>query len=280
LRLVAAKLNRKILTAPTTGAPVREVNGWLAVATMFEALQLYDEQVESTRRAVATGDPLARVRAVELALLAGDVESAQGLLQSLLDSDERSERILRDLAYAHAHLAMAVGDVQAARSALELTGDWNGRAGLEWLAFAVAGRQLDIAVVAAEHLLEQARLGGPIGNPEVERVFMLVHDLVDIEGAAERILELAERLPTDGDLSPLARLKVRALLYDRLGRFDEAVEASMQVERLGILDFELMTLRLRGLRRLGQTERAERLQRRLRKLDPGFNADPVSLSFG
>jgi hypothetical protein len=77
----------------------------------------------------------------------------------------------------------------------------------------------------------------------------------------------------------LARLKVRALLYDRLGRFDGAVEASMQVERLGILDFELMELRLRGLRRLGRTEEAERLQRRLRKLEPGFNPDPVSLPF-
>lgn len=280
LRLVAAKLDRKILTAPTTGDPVPEVNGWLALAAMFEALHLYDEQVESTRRAVATGDPLARVRAVELALLAGNVETAQELLQSLLDSGERPERILRDLAYAHAHLAMAVGDVQAARSALELTGDWNGRAGLEWLDFAVAGRQLDIAVAAAERLLEQAGLGGSIGNPEVERVFVLLHELVDIEGAAERILELAERLPADDDLSPLAQLKVRALLYDRLGRFDEAVETSMKVERLGILDFELMTLRLRGLRRLGQTERAERLQRRLRKLDPEFDAEPVSLPFG
>ena len=257
-----------------------EVNGWLAVAAMFEALQLYDEQVESTFRAVATGDPLARVRAVELALLTGDVENARELLQSLLDSGERPQRIVRDLAYAHAHLAMAVGDVQAAHEALELTGDWNGRAGLEWLAFAVASRQFDIAVAAAERLLEQARLGGPIGNPEVERVFVLLYELVDSRDTAQRILELAERLPTDEDLSPLARLKVRALLYDRLGRFDEAVEASMQVERLGILDFELMTLRLRGLRRLGQTERAERLQRRLRKLDPGFNADPVSLPFG
>jgi len=280
LRLVAAKLKSRTLTAPTTGAPVAEVNGWLAVAAMFEALQLYDEQLESTLRAVATGDPLARVRAVELALLAGDVESAQGLLQTLIDSGERPERIVRDLAYAHAHLAMAVGDIQAAHSALELTGDWDGRAGLEWLAFAVAGRQLDIAVAAAERLLGQARLGGPIGNPEVERVFVLIYELVNIEGAAQRILELAERLPTDEDLSPLAQLKVRALLYDRLGRFDAAVEASMQVEQLGVLDFELMTLRLRGLRQLGQTERAERLQRRLRKLDPGFNADPVSLPFG
>ena len=152
--------------------------------------------------------------------------------------------------------------------------------GLEWLDFAVAGHQLDIAVAAAERLLEQAGLGGSIGNPEVERVFVLLHELVDIEGAAERILELAERLPADDDLSPLAQLKVRALLYDRLGRFDEAVETSMKVERLGILDFELMTLRLRGLRRLGQTERAERLQRRLRKLDPEFDAEPVSLPFG
>ena len=280
LRLVAAKLNRNTLTAPTIGDPVPEANGWLTAASMFEALQLYDEQIESTRRAVAAGDPLARVRAAELALLAGDIETAQGLLQSLLDSGERQERLLRDLAYAHAHLAMAVGDVQAARSALELTGDWDGRAGLEWLAFTVAGRQLDIAAAAAERLLEGARLGGPIGNPEMERVFVLLYQLVDLEGAAERILGLAERLPTDGRLSPLARLKVRALLYDRLGRFDEAVETSMEVERLGILDFELMTLRLRGLRRLGKTEHAERLERRLRKLDPGFDPDPVSLPFG
>ncbi len=279
LRLVAAKLEHKTLTAPTTGSPVPEANGWLAVAAMFEALELPDEQVESTRRAVASGDPLARVRAVELALLSGDVESAQGLLQSLLDSGDRPERILRDLAYAHAHLAMVVGDVQAARSALELTGDWNGKAGLEWLAFAVAGRQLDIAAAAAERLLQGARLGGPIGNPEVERIFVLLYDLVDIEGTAERILEIVERLPTDSELSPLARLKVRALLYDRLGRFDEAVEASMQVERLDVLDFELMTLRLRGLRRLGRTEEADRLQRRLRKLEPGFNPDPVALPF-
>ena len=73
---------------------------------------------------------------------------------------------------------------------------------------------------------------------------------------------------------------MQALLYDRLGRFNEAVEASLQVERLGVLDFELMTLRLRGLRRLGRNEEAERLQRRLRKLEPGFNPDPVVLPFG
>jgi len=280
LRLVAAKLNRGTLTAPTIGETVPEAHGWLAAAAMFEELELRDEQVEATRRAAASGEPLAQVRAVELALLAGDVETARIMLQSLLDSGDRPDRILRDLAYAHAHLAMAVGDVQAARAALELTGDWNGRAGLEWLAFAVSGRQLDIACAAAERLLEGARLGGPIGNPEVERIFVLLYELVGIEAAAERILGIAERLPTDDRLSPLARLKIRALLYDRLGRLDEAVEASLAVERLGILDFELMELRFRSLQRLGQTERAESLLRRLRRLDPTFQAEPVSLPFG
>ncbi len=280
LRLLAAKLNRGTLTAPTTGEPIHEANGWLAAASMFERLELYEEQVEAVRRAVETGDPLARVRAADLALLAGEVESAQGLLQSVLDAGDQRERLLRDLAYAHAHLAMAVGDVPAARSALELTGDWNGRAGLEWLAFAVSGRQLDVALSAAETLLENARLGGPIGNPEVERIFVLLYDLVELDGAAERILGLAERFPTDPGLSPLAQLKIRALLYDRVGRFDEAVEASLRVDRLGVLDFELLTLRLRGLRQLGERERAERLLRRIRKLEPRYDPEPVVLPFG
>ncbi len=108
----------------------------------------------------------------------------------------------------------------------------------------------------------------------------MLYDLVEIEGAAERMLDLAERLPADDRLSPLAQLKVRALLYDRLGRFDEAVEASREVERLGVLDFELLTLRHRGLRRLGKTDQAERLLRRIRRLDPGYDHRPIVLPFG
>jgi tetratricopeptide (TPR) repeat protein len=280
LRLVSAKLRHGTLTAPVAGAPRSEAGGWLAVATMFEALRMYEEQVESTRRAVVTGDPLAKIRGAELALAAGDVATAQNLLQALVASGERPEHLLRDLAYAHAHLAMAVGDVQATRAALELTGEWDGKAGLEWLAFAVAGGQLDVALTTAENLLGQARLGGAIGNPEVERVLALLYEFADDDAAAGGILDLAERLPADENLSPLARLKLLALLYERVGRFEEASDAALQVERMGILDFELMALRLRGLRRMGRTEDAEQLERRLLELDPRFDADPIPVPLG
>jgi len=280
LRLVAAKLRNGTLTAPGAETPGLEAHGWLAVAAMFDSLQMHEEQVEAVRRALATGDPLAKIRGTELALLTGDIPSAQGFLQALIASGERPEHIVRDLAYAHAHLAMAIGDVQAVRAALELTGDWDGRAGLEWLAFAVAGGQLDVALDAAERLLGQARLGGAVGNPEVERIFALLYELTDDDESAGLVLALAQRLPSDENLSPLARLKVLALLYERLGRFEEAIETSLRVERYGVLDFELLALRLRGLRRLGRTQAAERLEQRLRKLDPRFDADPISIPLG
>ena len=129
-------------------------------------------------------------------------------------------------------------------------------------------------------LLDVARLGGPIGKAAGERIFVLLYDSVDSEATAQRVLALAEELPKDDRLSPLARLKVQALLYDRLGRHREAADASLEVERLGVLDFDLLTIRLRAWQRLGEKERAERLERRLRELDPGFRSDPIPLPFG
>ena len=180
-----------------------------------------------------------------------------------------------DFAYAQAELAYRLGDLESARRALEVSGSWEREGSLRWLEYAIAGGDHEAGFTTLERLLGEAQLAGPIGNAEVERIYSRAFELVTDRTSAERLLGVAQRLPSDPELSPLVRLKLVALLAYQLQRWNDAARACDDVRQLGILDLELLQIEWLARRELGES--VDALERELRRLDPATLREPIEI---
>jgi spermidine synthase len=271
-RLVAAKLQHRVaLNSPSD---------WLAVASMFEALELPTEQRQATQRALELGSPLAAIRAAQLALADGSgqgLQQAQSLLQSVVQSGQRSDEWVTDWAYAQAELAIRLGQDADALAALQVSGEWEHAAAIRWLEYLIQRERFADGFDLVETLLQGASLEGPIGNPEVEQIFARAFSLVQDAGSARRLAQIAGSYPTDERLSPLIALKVQAIFYDQLQEWPRAVEACDAVSALGVLDLELLQIEWNARHQLGQTAKAEALQKQLFRLNPSSRTNPPNI---
>jgi predicted membrane-bound spermidine synthase/tetratricopeptide (TPR) repeat protein len=269
-RLLAAKLRVPTLFAPVDGVPPAEEYAWLGIASMYDALGLTNEVWEATRRAVGTGSMLARLRAAELEIAVGNLSSAAALLQSIPDDTMTSSpEIAREAAWAKARFLALQGNVEEARAAFEETGEIEGRAGLELLQLYFATGQVEPAQALAERLLRVARPGTRVGKVEVEAVYSMLLGFSNTPEVATEAARVISNLPDPSiDFPEAARFKSLAILYNRLGRSKDALDAAESMEALGILDAQVIAVQARSLRALGRIDRAEVIEKRLRRLDP------------
>lgn len=269
-RLLAAKLRGPTLFPPLEGAAPSDEAGWLGVAGMYAALDLRAEAWEATRRAVGTGGMLSRIRAAELEIAVGNLGSAATLLQSIPETAiTSSPEVAREAAWAKARFLARQGNVEEARGAFEETGEIDGLAGLELLELYVTSGQAEPALALAERLLRAAHPGSRVGKEEIEAAYsmlVLASNTPEIATEAARVIdELPDR---SLGFPEAARFKTLAILYNRLGRSREALNACNAMDELGILDAQVLAVRLNSLKKLGYQDDAARLEERLRRLDP------------
>ncbi len=133
------------------------------------------------------------------------------------------------------------------------------------------------SVRLARRLLRVARLGGPVGSPEVKEILV---SLVKLNGERpdRRLVDLVLTLPPrEAGFPEIPRLVALARMSERLGRPAEALAAAREAREKGLVDLSIQFLEWRALSALGATDEADRLAARLERLSPAVFRRPADL---
>jgi spermidine synthase len=280
-RLVAAKIASGSLVPPLNGPAPPEEALWAGLSEMLRSAGRGPDAEAAARRAAALGDgALGRIRLAGLRLEARDVAAARRLLSeaeevAAASGDGLSPDLVRDAKTMTALLQMAEGRTEEAERSFEEAGILEGPHGVQLVDFLRSrGRDAD-AVRLAERLLRVARLGGPVGSPEVSGLYLSLVKLND-ERPAARFAELVRTLPPrDAGFPELPRLVTLARICERLGRPAEALAAARAAREKGAFDVAVHLVEWRALVALGDRDEADRLAARLERLSPAvFRRSP------
>ncbi len=276
-RLLARKLASGVSLPHVEGAEPPEAARWLGVATMYEQVERGAEAAAAIRRAAAGPSPFARIRLAELALAGRRMREAAELLTAVAPAVRPGDPdLLRVFSFAEARTLASQGQLEPARVAWERTGEIEGRAGLELLSFLVASRQDAAALPLAERLLTAARLGGPVGAPEVLIVYDYLGEVATDPARLEEVLRIVRSVPdVSRGLPQLPRQRFLAALWERTGRPDEALAACERAADTGVFDVDILAIRARALRALGRLAEAAQAEAVLESVAPGQTLSPV-----
>jgi spermidine synthase len=281
LRLLFLKLKSGLLPPPLLDDPPSPDEAWLGIAALYRAAGSPNEAREATRRALALhATPLALVRTGVIELEAGRPGDAANLLAR---ADEEKDALPDDVAtereVLRARLLMRQGRFQEAAAVLEASGRLEEPEGVE-LATALAERGLsEPALALAERLLGKARLGGPIGAPEVASLYDILRN-IGLRSDPKPPLRLVEASPNPSrGFSSNYRNLTLAVLYERAGRPADAVAACERATAGGLLNLNLLAVQARSLHALGRPVEERRIRERLRELAPLVETEPVPSPF-
>lgn len=281
LRLLFLKLKGRLLAPPLLDDPPSQDEAWLGVAALYRAIGAPNEAREATRRAFALhATPLAIARMADIEMEGGRLADAAKLLaradewKDALPADVATEREL-----LRAHLFIRQGRFQEAEAVLESRGRLEGPEGVELLKALSERGPAEPALALATRLLAKARLGGPLGAPEVASVHDVLRDL-GLSNDPTPALRLVE---SSSDLLPgfpsNHRNFVLAVLYERANRPADAVVACERAAAGGLLDINLLGIQARALHALGRQVEERRVLDRLGELAPFVVTEPVPSPF-
>lgn len=281
VRLLFLKLKSGLLAPPLLDDAPSPDEAWLGVAALYRAAGSPNEAEEATRRALALhATPLALVRTAAVELEAGQPEKAASLLAR---ADEAKGALPRDVVaereVLRARLLMRQERFRDAAAVLETNGRLEEPEGVELLK-ALAERELvEPALALAQRLLAKARLGGPLGAPEVENIYEILRSL-GLRGDPGSALRLVETSPDPSLGFPSNhRDFTLAVLYERAGRPADAVAACQRATAGGLLDLNLLAVQVRSLHALGRLVEERRIRERVRELAPFVVTEPVPSPF-
>ncbi|HSB64398.1 MAG TPA: fused MFS/spermidine synthase [Thermoanaerobaculia bacterium] len=281
LRLLFLKVKSGLLVPPLLDDPPSQDEAWLGVAALYRAVGAPNEAGQATRRAYALrATPLATVRMGRIELEANRPAEAANLLaradeaQDALPGDVATEReVLR------ARLFMRQGRFQEAEAVLEARDRLDGPEGVELLK-ALSERGLaEPALALAARLLPKARLGGPLGAPEVASLYDVLRSL-GLRHDPAPALRLLETSPHPSLGFPTNQKNVvLAVLYEKAGRPADAVVACERARAAGLVDLNLLGIQVRALHALGRLVEERRVRDRVRELAPLLVTEPVPSPF-
>jgi tetratricopeptide (TPR) repeat protein len=190
----------------------------------------------------------------------------------------------RDVAWERSLVAARVdaarGRFEKAIRSLEQTGVLAGPAGVDLLRGLAANKRPELAVPLAEKLLGAARLGGAVGSEEVAAIYAALLELADAGADPHTLTALVERLPDPALGFPRNdRSLALASLYERSGRFEDAVKTCVAAENGGLLEPPLYAIHIRSLRALNRPEEERRVLARLLDIAPHAILDPAGSPF-
>jgi spermidine synthase/tetratricopeptide (TPR) repeat protein len=257
LRLVEAKLERRLFAPPMDGAVPSEGECWAGVARMYEALGLTSLARAAVQRA-ADEAPSARL-ALESARLA--------LAEGQRDDARRDVAEARRLGAGEADLAEVEGRLLAAEGRSEdalaafRRARPEGPGALERLTLLADGAEEDPALEQADRLLAARARGALTGGDAARAVEDLGRVARSKEGATRALAAMDRWIVRDEGVPRIPVFEARAALLLRAGRPAEALAACARAEALSAFDLELMATRAEALRALGRHAEADLAER-------------------
>jgi spermidine synthase len=282
LQLLYLKLKSGLLAPPLLDDPPSPDQAWLGVAALYRAAGSPNEAEQATRHALALrATPLALVRTAAVELEAGRPEDAANLLAR---ADEVKDDLPRDVAaerdVLRARILMRQGRFQDAAAVLDTSGRLESSEGVEVVKALAERGPAEPALALAARLLAHARLGGPLGAPEVATLYDALNSL-GLRGDPRPPLRLVETSPRPSlGFASNHRDFTLAVLYERAGRPSDAVAACERATSRGLLDLNLLEIQIRSLHALGRLDEERRIRERVRELAPFAVIEPVPSPFG